>query len=213
MPLRNLFESTLHKDFLRFSSYFVGDGDMEVIVGPTRIRLVKGDITTQCVDAIVNAANSSLMGGGGVDGAIHLKGGLGILEECKEIRRTLYPQGLPIGEAVITSGGNLKAKYVIHAVGPIWHGGSHEEPRLLAQTYKNSLNLAMERKLKTIAFPSISTGAFGYPILEASRIALRTIRDSVGESDFEEVRLVLFTEADFQVYSEAMKELTTMTSK
>ena len=213
MPLRNLFESSLHKDFLRFSSYSVGDGDMEAIVGSTRIRLVKGDITTQCVDAIVNAANSSLMGGGGVDGAIHRKGGPRIFEECKEIRRTLYPQGLPIGEAVITSGGNLKAKYVIHAVGPIWHGGSREEPKLLAQTYRNSLNLALERKLKTIAFPSISTGSFGYPILEASRIALRTIRDSVGESDFEEVRLVLFTEADFQVYSEAMKELTTMTSK
>ena len=186
---------------------FVGDGDMEVTVGSTRIRLVKGDITDQCVDVIVNAANSSLMGGGGVDGAIHRKGGPGILEECREIRRTLYPRGLSVGEAVITSGGNLKAKYVIHTVGPIWYGGSREEPRLLAQAYRNSLNLAMDRKLKTIAFPSISTGAFGYPILEASRVALRAIRDSVDESGLEEVRLVLYTEGDFQAYGEAMKEI------
>ncbi len=180
---------------------------MEAICGSTRIVLVKGDITDQSVDAVVNAANPSLMGGGGVDGAIHRRGGPRILEECREIRRTLYPQGLPVGEAVITSGGNLKAKYVIHTVGPIWRGGSRGEFRLLAEAYRNSLKLAMERKLKTVTFPSISTGAFGYPIFEASRIALRTIRDSVDESGLEEVRLVLFTDADFQVYSEAMKEI------
>ncbi|MEM1726681.1 MAG: O-acetyl-ADP-ribose deacetylase, partial [Candidatus Bathyarchaeia archaeon] len=126
-------------------------------------------------DAIVNAANPSLMGGGGVDGAIHRKGGPKILEECKRIRATEYPDGLPTGKAVITTGGNLKAKYVIHTVGPVWRGGKSGEAELLAEAYRNSLKLAVSKGIKTIAFPSISTGAYGYPIDEASRIALSTV--------------------------------------
>ncbi len=181
---------------------------MEVKIGSTRIRLVKGDITDQSVDAIVNAANPSLMGGGGVDGAIHKRGGQTILEECKHIRQTQYPQGLPAGKAVITSGGNLRARYVIHTVGPVWHGGSHGESRLLAEAYRNSLKLAMERGMSSIAFPSISTGAYGYPIHQASRVALKTIRDFVDKGGgFKEILLVLFTDADFQVYKEAIQGL------
>ena len=145
----------------------------EFQVGKSKIRLVMGDITEMATDAIVNAANSTLMGGGGVDGAIHRKGGPKILEECRTIRQTQYPDGLPTGKAVITSGGNLKAKRVIHTVGPIWHGGSHEEPKLLADAYSNSLRLAVSNGLRTVAFPSISTGAYGYPIEEASRIAFK----------------------------------------
>ena len=182
------------------------DVTMDVMVGSTRIRLVKGDITEQSVDAIVNAANPSLMGGGGVDGAIHRKGGPTILEECKHIRHTLYPEGLPVGKSVITSGGNLKARYVIHTVGPIWQGGSHGESELLAEAYQNSLKLALEKGLKTVAFPSISTGAYNYPLQEASSVALRAINDFVDEKmGLREILLVLFNNAAFQVYREAMK--------
>ncbi|MEM2459623.1 MAG: O-acetyl-ADP-ribose deacetylase, partial [Candidatus Bathyarchaeia archaeon] len=139
-------------------------------------------------DAIVNAANPSLMGGGGVDGAIHRKGGPKILEECKRIRATEYPDGLPTGKAVITTGGNLKAKYVIHTVGPVWRGGKSGEAELLAEAYRNSLKLAVSKGIKTIAFPSISTGAYGYPIDEASRIALSTVKDFLEkENGLEEV--------------------------
>ncbi|MEM4643732.1 MAG: O-acetyl-ADP-ribose deacetylase, partial [Candidatus Bathyarchaeia archaeon] len=143
-------------------------------------------------DAIVNAANPSLMGGGGVDGAIHRKGGPKILEECKRIRATEYPDGLPTGKAVITTGGNLKAKYVIHTVGPVWRGGKSGEAELLAEAYRNSLKLAVSKGIKTIAFPSISTGAYGYPIDEASRIALSTVKDFLEkENGLEEVVFVL----------------------
>jgi len=181
---------------------------MDVMVGPTRIRLVKGDITEQSVDAIVNAANPSLMGGGGVDGAIHRIGGPVILEECKHIRYTLYPGGLPVGKSVITSGGNLKARYVIHTVGPIWRGGSYGEAELLAEAYQNSLELALEKGLETVAFPSISTGAYGYPLQEASLVALRVISVFVDEkTGLREVLLVLFNDVAFQVYQEAMKTL------
>lgn len=135
----------------------------EYIVGKTKIRIVRGDITEQCTDAIVNAANSSLMGGGGVDGAIHMKGGPKILEECKKIREIKWPEGLPTGKAIITTGGNLKAKYVIHTVGPIWYGGKHGEPELLSEAYRNSLKIAVANGIKTIAFPSISTGAIITP--------------------------------------------------
>ena len=137
---------------------------MEFQVGKAILQLIKGDITDVEADAIVNAANSSLMGGGGVDGAIHRKGGSKILEECRRIRATEWPDGLPTGKAVITSGGNLKAKHVIHTVGPVWLGGFHVEAELLKQAYKNSLRLAVAKGLKTIAFPSISTGAYGYPL-------------------------------------------------
>jgi len=167
---------------------------MEFMVGKTKVRILRGDITEQDTDAVVNAANRSLMGGGGVDGAIHRKGGPKILEECKKIRETEWPEGLPTGKAVITTGGNLKARYVIHTVGPVWRGGSHGEPELLAEAYRNSLKLAVSKGLKTIAFPAISTGAYGYPIEEASRIALRTVREFLEREDgLDEVVFVLFT--------------------
>jgi O-acetyl-ADP-ribose deacetylase (regulator of RNase III) len=146
---------------------------MEVTVNKTKISMVQGDITRQATDAIVNAANSSLMGGGGVDGAIHRAGGPAILEECKKI---VARQGrLPTGKAVITTGGNLKAQYVIHTVGPIWHGGSNNEAELLQSAYYECLKLATETKLTSISFPSISTGAYGYPVDEAAKIAVSTV--------------------------------------
>lgn len=176
-------------------------------VGKARVRLLKGDITQMETDAIVNAANSTLMGGGGVDGAIHLKGGPKILVECRKIRQTEYPKGLPTGQAVMTSGGNLKAKKVIHAVGPVWHGGNHGEPELLGQAYMNSLLLAVANGLKTVAFPSISTGAYGYPIEEAGRIALKAVREFLEEADgLAEVVFVLFSQGDLAVYRHAAAE-------
>ncbi|WP_309492802.1 O-acetyl-ADP-ribose deacetylase [Candidatus Hecatella orcuttiae] len=181
---------------------------MEVKVGKAKLRLLRGDITEQETDAIVNAANPSLMGGGGVDGAIHRKGGPKILEECKKIRASQWPEGLPTGKAVITSGGNLKARYVIHTVGPIWRGGNSGEPRLLAEAYRNSLALAVSRGLKTVAFPSISTGAYGYPIKEASRVALKTVKDFLEKEDkLDEVVFTLFSQSDLTIYEEAAKEL------
>lgn len=170
------------------------------------IILLQGDITRQDTEAIVNAANSSLMGGGGVDGAIHRAGGPAILEECKQI---VARQGrCPTGQAVITSGGNLKAKYVIHTVGPIWHGGSSNEEQFLADAYRNSLALAQEHNIKTIAFPSISTGAYRFPIDRAARIALKTVSDFIAkQSQFHQVRFVLFSENDLQKYQVAYDEL------
>ena len=176
-------------------------------IGNATVRLIRGDITEMETDAIVNAANSSLMGGGGVDGAIHRKGGPKILEECKKIRATEWPRGLPTGKAVITSAGNLKAKNVIHTVGPIWQGGNHGEPELLAEAYYNSLRLAVANGLKTVAFPSVSTGAYGYPIAEASRIALETVKDFLEmEDNLCEVIFVLFSEHDLKVYLNAANE-------
>jgi len=180
----------------------------EFQVDKAQICLVQGDITEQDADAIVNAANSTLMGGGGVDGAIHRKGGPKILEECKRIRATEWPDGLPTGKAVITSGGNLKAKHVIHTVGPVWQGGTHSEPELLAEAYCNSLRLAVSKGLKTIAFPAISTGAYGYPTEKASRIALSTVKKFLKEEDkLDRVVFVLFTRHDLETYKEAVKEL------
>jgi O-acetyl-ADP-ribose deacetylase (regulator of RNase III) len=181
---------------------------MEFQVGKAILQLTKGDITDGEADAIVNAANSSLMGGGGVDGQIHRKGGSKILEECKRIRATEWPDGLPTGKAVITSGGNLKAKHVIHTVGPVWLGGFHVEAELLKQAYKNSLRLAVAKGLKTIAFPSISTGAYGYPIEDASRIAVRTVKEFLEKEDkLEKVVFVLFSERDFEIYLETAKSI------
>ncbi len=181
---------------------------MEITIGKSKLKLVQGDITDQETEAIVNAANPSLMGGGGVDGAIHRKGGPRILEECKKIRETEWPEGLPTGKAVITSGGRLKARYVVHTVGPIWRGGNRDEPRLLSNAYRNSLELAVTRGLKTIAFPSISTGAYGYPIEKASRIALETVKNFLEEKNgLEEVRFVLFSKSDLETYKEAIKEI------
>jgi len=179
----------------------------EFQIGRAKLRLVQGDITEMETDAIVNAANPSLMGGGGVDGAIHRKGGPKILEECKRIRASEWPNGLPTGKAVITTGGNLKAKYVIHTVGPVWQGGKSGEAEFLAEAYCNSLKLAASKGLKTIAFPSISTGAYGFPIEKACRIALSTVKEFLEKEDkLEEVTLVLFTKHDFEVYKEAAKE-------
>jgi O-acetyl-ADP-ribose deacetylase (regulator of RNase III) len=181
---------------------------LEYNVGRAKVRLVQGDITEMETDAIVNAANPSLMGGGGVDGAIHRKGGPKILEECKRIRATEWPNGLPTGKAVITSGGNLKAKYVIHTVGPIWRGGSSGEPELLAEAYRNSLKLAVSKGLKTIAFPSISTGAYGYPIEKACKVALTTVKEFLEKEDkLDVVMLVLFSRRDFEIYKEAAEEI------
>ena len=180
----------------------------EFQIGRAKLRLVQGDITEMETDAIVNAANPSLMGGGGVDGAIHRKGGPKILEECKLIRAREWPNGLPTGKAVITTGGNLKAKYVIHTVGPIWQGGKSGEAELLAEAYRNSLKLAVSKSLRTIAFPSISTGAYGYPIEKACRVALSTVKEFLEKEDkLEEVILVLFTRNDFEIYKEAAKEV------
>lgn len=177
-------------------------------VGEAVVEIVKGDITDVEADAIVNAANSSLMGGGGVDGAIHRKGGSVIAEECRRIRETEWPDGLPTGKAVVTSGGNLKARHVIHTVGPVWMGGFHVEAELLKQAYRNSLKLAVAKGLKTIAFPSISTGAYGYPIEEACQVALNTVRDFLLKEDkLEKVTLVLFQQRDFDLYASAAKEV------
>ena len=162
-----------------------------------RITIKVGDITREAVDAIVNAANSSLMGGGGVDGAIHRAGGPEILEACKRIRETTHPRGLPTGEAVITTGGLLPARYVIHTVGPVHghHGG--DEARLLAACYENSIALAVEHDVRTIAFPAISTGVYGYPKDQAAEIALGALMRALQRhAVIEEVRLVFFSESD-----------------
>jgi O-acetyl-ADP-ribose deacetylase (regulator of RNase III) len=179
----------------------------EFQIGKATVRLIKGDITEMETDAIVNASNSSLMGGGGVDGAIHRKGGPKILEECMKIRATDWPEGLPTGKAAITSAGNLEARYVIHTVGPIWRGGNRGEHELLGQAYQNSLRIAVSNGLKTVAFPSISTGAYGYPVADASRIALKTVKNFLEKEDkLKEVVFVLFSEHDLKIYADAAKE-------
>ncbi|HEX5153902.1 MAG TPA: O-acetyl-ADP-ribose deacetylase [Parafilimonas sp.] len=166
----------------------------------TTIKIIKGDITKQPVDAIVNAANSSLLGGGGVDGAIHRAGGPEILEACKKIVAEQGP--CKTGEAVITTGGNLPASFVIHAVGPIWHGGKNNEEQLLANAYLNSLNLAVLNDVRTIAFPNISTGVYYFPKDKAARIALKTTRDFIKAEDiFEEILFVCFDDENFQLYN------------
>ena len=166
------------------------------------VKVVVGDITSQPVDAIVNAANSSLLGGGGVDGAIHRAGGPTILEECKEIRRTQFPKGLPTGEAVITSGGNLPSRFVIHTVGPVYGQHKGKEADLLGACYKNSLQLAVKHSLSTIAFPAISTGVYGYPPPEAATVSSEAIKRFLisDETAIKEVRLVFFREADADVF-------------
>lgn len=181
---------------------------MERKAGDTTVSLVEGDITDQETDAIVNAANSSLMGGGGVDGAIHRRGGPRILQECRRIRETIYPRGLPAGEAVMTTGGNLKARFVIHTVGPVWKGGESGEPQLLSNAYRNSLKIAREKGLKSISFPSISTGAYGYPVTKASKVALETVKEFLeSNKGLQSVVFVLFSEPDLEVYEEGMKLL------
>lgn len=182
-------------------------GENEFSVGKSRVSLVQGDITKMDVDAVVNAANSTLMGGGGVDGAIHRAGGPAILEECRSLRATKWPEGLPTGEAVMTTGGKLRAMSVIHTVGPVWRDGRHGEPELLAEAYRNCLDLAASKGLKSVAFPSISTGAYGYPVEKACRIALETTRKFLDNAQILDVVFVLFSKNDFEVYVKNAKEL------
>lgn len=166
-----------------------------------RVNVVIGDLTEQTVDAIVNAANWTLLGGGGVDGAIHNKGGPEILRECKKIRETKLPKGLPTGEAVITTGGNLPAKFVIHTVGPIYGRNKDVEEAQLALCYRNSIALAVENGLESIAFPSISTGAFGYPKDHAARVSSLAIKESLAQhQSITDARLVFFLRSDARVF-------------
>ena len=179
----------------------------EIRINQTKLSIIQEDITKQATDAIVNAANPSLMGGGGVDGAIHRAGGPAILEECRQI---VSRQGqLPTGKAVITTGGNLKARFVIHTVGPVWHGGNKGEPELLASAYQESLKVAAENNLSSISFPSISTGAYGYPVAEAARVAIRTVASFLKEQStpIKEVVFVLFDSTTFENYSSVIGEM------
>ena len=166
-----------------------------------KVKVVSGDITKETVDAIVNAANSSLMGGGGVDGAIHSAGGPAIKEECKKIRDEEYPDGLPTGKAVITTGGRLNPK-VIHTVGPVYNQSENPNEEL-ANCYKNSLKIAVENNCKTVAFPAISTGVYGFPKDRAAKVVSRTLKETLQELDeIDLVRLVFFTEKDAQIFIE-----------
>ncbi|MHA1377157.1 MAG: O-acetyl-ADP-ribose deacetylase [Candidatus Helarchaeota archaeon] len=181
---------------------------MEYKVGKSKIRFVKGDITVQDVDAIVNAANSGLLGGGGVDGAIHKRAGPKLRQECKLIRNTEWPKGLPTGKAVLTKGYELKARYVIHTVGPIWHGGKNREPELLADCYRNSLKLAVSNQIKTIAFPAISTGAYGFPIWDASLIAINTVKKFLEQNqELDEIIFVQYSQSDLEIYLDAANKI------
>jgi len=175
---------------------------MEVSINKFKLELVEGDITKQDTEAIVNAANSRLAGGGGVDGAIHRAGGPMIMEECRKIG------GCPTGEARITAGGKLKAKYVIHAVGPIYRDGRHGESELLAGAYRYSLKLASKNEIKSVAFPSISTGAYGYPVEDAANIAISTVVDCLKSyPEIEIVRFVLFNADTYKAYEGALSSI------
>ncbi|MDK2820600.1 MAG: O-acetyl-ADP-ribose deacetylase [Clostridia bacterium] len=180
---------------------------MEVTIAGTKLKLLKGDITTQKVEAIVNAANTGLWGGSGVDGAIHRVGGPAIAEECRRIREE--QGGCPTGQAVITTGGLLPTCYVVHTVGPIWRSGDQGEDKLLSDAYYNSLKIAQKNKIKSIAFPSISTGAYRFPLERAARIALDTIKTFLlqNPSSFNEVRIVLYTTSILEIYKKALMNL------
>jgi O-acetyl-ADP-ribose deacetylase len=166
-----------------------------------RVLIKVGDITKEPVDAVVNAANGTLMGGGGVDGAIHRAGGPSILEACKEIRRAQYPDGLPTGQAVITTAGKMTARHVIHTVGPVYGRGGNDKAELLAACYRNSLVLTAENGLRSIAFPAISTGVYGYPLDEAATVSSRAIEQFLStDNSIKEVRLVFFGAGDSEVF-------------
>jgi O-acetyl-ADP-ribose deacetylase len=164
------------------------------------IRLVLGDITEQRVDAIVNAANSSLLGGGGVDGAIHRRGGPDVLAECRRLRADRYPDGLPTGEAVATTAGRLPARWVIHTVGPVY-AKREDRSQLLASAYRRSLEVAAELGARTVAFPAVSAGIYGWPLDDAARIAVTTVRSS--PVDLDEVRFVLFSQDVYDAFASA----------
>jgi O-acetyl-ADP-ribose deacetylase len=172
----------------------------EIVVKSTRLAIIRGDITTEKVDAIVNAANSGLMGGGGVDGAIHRAGGQKILEECKQI--VARTGRLPAGKAVMTTGGNLPARFVIHTVGPVWRGGSFHEAEILSGCYAESLKIASEHDLKSIAFPAISTGVYGYPSELAAEVAVRSVVDYLNNNvtSLSAIHFVLFDGESYRVY-------------
>lgn len=182
----------------------------ETEVAGTKLVLVRGDITKEDVEAIVNAANPDLTPGGGVSGAIHRAGGKEVTEAAARIRREQGP--LPTGEAVLTPGGNLPARYVIHTVGPVWQGGGKGEPELLAKAYRSCLSLAVNKGIHTVAFPSISTGAYGYPVAEAAVVALRAVRDFLKENPgrLAEVRFVLFSSSDFGAYRAAWDKVSSV---
>jgi O-acetyl-ADP-ribose deacetylase (regulator of RNase III) len=175
-----------------------------LVIGATRLELVRGDITTEAVDAIGNAANAALRGGGGVDGAIHRAAGPGLLEEL----RRRYPDGTPTGTAVATGGHDLPARWVLHAVGPVWRGGGHGEAELLAGAYRSSLGLADELGARSVAFPAISMGIYGYPPEDGAGVALTAVSDYlVGETELELVRFVLFSDDTFETFEAALAEL------
>ena len=175
---------------------------MEKIVEGCVLEVVQADITAETVDAIVNAANNSLLGGGGVDGAIHRAGGPAILDECRALG------GCETGDAKITTGGNLPARHVIHTVGPVYRGGGRGEPELLASCYRRSLEVAREHGLKTVSFPAISCGVYGYPLEEAARIAVKTVAGFVSANPgFERIRFVMFNAEAYAAFENALREL------
>jgi len=179
-----------------------------ILISGSKLELKEGDITEEDTEAIVNAANRSLLGGGGVDGAIHRAGGPEILEACKKLG------SCETGNAKITTGGNLKAKYVIHTVGPVYRSGEKKEAELLASCYRKSLDVAREKGIKSISFPSISTGAYRYPVNEAARIALRTVADYLKEHrEIELVRFVLFSKPAYDAYSQTLTALMSISDK
>jgi O-acetyl-ADP-ribose deacetylase (regulator of RNase III) len=174
------------------------------------IRLVQGDITEQSVDAVVNAANSSLLGGGGVDGAIHRRGGPEILAECRALRASRYGKGLPTGRAVATTAGRLPARWVIHTVGPVW-SPAEDRSELLASCHRESLRVARELGARTVAFPAVSTGVYGWPLDDAARVAVRAVREEAGRDEgdgadgaFEEIRFALFDRRAYDAFAEAL---------
>jgi len=175
---------------------------MKLRIARTELRLVVGDITTQQVDAVVNAANSRLAGGAGVDGAIHRAAGPAVMQQL----RANYPEGCPVGQAAVTEAGNLSARYIFHAVGPIWRGGRQREAEALASAYRVCLQLAEELNCSTVAFPAISTGAYGYPLDLATEVALAEIREYLSAGrNLEEVRCVLFSEGHYGAYGRVLE--------
>jgi O-acetyl-ADP-ribose deacetylase len=177
---------------------------MIIHFGPGRIRLVQGDITAEEVDAVVNAANSRLAGGGGVDGAIHRAAGPSVMEET----RRRYPQGCPTGDAVVTSAGNLRARYVFHAVGPVWRGGMQQESKLLASAYRRCMELALEHECRSIAFPAISTGVYSYPTDLAADCSLKTVRDFLlDRAQSLEARFVLFDGGTYGAFARVLESM------